>query len=244
MTYCLGIKTKHGLIGLSDTRITSGSETTTSKKVYTINKEKHSFFIMTSGLRSVRDKAITYFKDVIEDPTKDFNKLYKAVNEFGNLVKKVALEDRKSIEQAGLSFNLFSIIGGQLRDDESTKLYLLYPEGNWIEVRTGTPFVAIGNSGPGNPVLRRSLRYEDTLEYALKCAFLAFDATRISVNDVAFPIHAVVLPSNSYYATETKFEENDLREVSEYWNDRLKNAIHELPSDMLNKVFENRYLNA
>jgi putative proteasome-type protease len=238
MTYCLGIKTKYGLIGLSDTRITSGSETTTSKKVYTVNKEKHSFFIMTSGLRSVRDKAITYFKDVIDDPAKDFNKLYKLVNEFGGLVKMVAQEDKKFLEQAGLNFNLFSIIGGQLRDDESTKMYLLYPEGNWIEVRTGTPFVSIGNSGPGSPILKRSLHYEDDLEYALKCGFLSFDAARISVNDVDFPIHTVVLENNSFYAVEKKFEEKDLREVSEYWNQRLKEAIYDLPSEVLNRAFD------
>ena len=95
MTFCLGIKTKNGLIGLSDTRITSGNETTTSKKVFTVNREKHSFFIMTSGLRSVRDKAITYFTEVIEDQDANFTKLYKAVNEFGNQVKIVAKEDKE-----------------------------------------------------------------------------------------------------------------------------------------------------
>jgi len=237
MTYCLGIKTKHGLIGLSDTRITSGSETTTSKKVYTVNKEKHSFFIMTSGLRSVRDKAITYFKEVIDDPTKNFNKLYKAVNEFGGLVKQVREEDKAQLAEAGLNFNLFSIIGGQLRDDESPKMYLLYPEGNWIEVRTGTPFVAIGNTGAGTPILRRTLKYEDSLDYALKCAFLAFDASRISVNDVDFPIHTVVLEADSFFAVEKKFVEKDLRNVTEYWNNRLKEAINDLPSDVLNRAF-------
>lgn len=238
MTYCLGIKTKNGLIGLSDTRITSGSETTSSKKVYTVNKEKHSFFVMTSGLRSVRDKAITYFKDVIDHPDYNHNKLYKVVNQLGKLVKQVAEEDKKYLEEAGLSFNLFSIIGGQLEDDESPKMYLLYPEGNWIEVRTGTPFVAIGNSGPGSAILKRSLKYDDTLEYALKCAFLAFDAARISVNDVDFPIHTVILENNSYYSVEKKFEDKDLRAVSEYWNDRLKDAIHDLPSDVLNRAFD------
>ena len=242
MTYCLGIKTKNGLIALSDTRITSGSETTTSKKVYTVNKDKHSFFIMTSGLRSVRDKAITYFKDVIDDPAKDYNKLYKLVNEFGGLVKQVASEDRTFLETAGLNFNLYSIIGGQLKDDESAKMYLLYPEGNWIEVRTDTPFVAIGNSGAGSPILRRSLKYEDDLEYALKCGFLAFDAARISVNDVDFPIHTVVLENNSYFAIEKKFTEKDLRDVSEYWNEKLKEAIIDLPSDVLNRAFESELI--
>ncbi|WP_111671860.1 peptidase [Algoriphagus litoralis] len=238
MTFCLGIKTKNGLVGLSDTRITSGSETTTSKKVYTVNKRKHSFFIMTSGLRSVRDKAITYFSEVIDRQDDSFTKLYQAVNEFGNQVKVVAKEDKTYLEEAGFNFNLFSIIGGQLEDDPEPKLYLLYPQGNWIEIRRGTPFVIIGNTGFGNPVLRRSLQFEDSLEYALKCAFLAFDATRISANDVDFPIDTVILRNDEYAIREKRFEQKELEHISTFWNNRLKNAIAELPSEVLSSAFE------
>ena len=238
MTFCLGIKTKHGLVGLSDTRITSGSETTTSKKVYTVNKRKHSFFIMTSGLRSVRDKAITYFSEVIAHQDDSFSKLYQAVNEFGNQVKIVAKEDKTNLEESGLQFNLFSIIGGQLEDDPEPKLYLLYPQGNWIEIRKGTPFVIIGNSGFGHPVLKRSFHYEDSLDYALKCAFLAFDATRISANDVDFPIDTVVLKNDEYFTKEKRFEQRELEHISAFWNNRLKKAIEELPSQVLSSAFE------
>ncbi|OOG73013.1 peptidase [Algoriphagus sp. A40] len=238
MTFCLGIKTKNGIVGLSDTRITSGSETTTSKKVFTVNKRKHSFFIMTSGLRSVRDKAITYFSEVIDHQGDSFSKLYQAVNEFGNQVKVVAKEDKVFLEEAGFQFNLFSIIGGQLEDDPEPKLYLLYPQGNWIEIRKGTPFVIIGNTGFGNPVLRRSLHYDDSLEYALKCAFLAFDATRISANDVDFPIDTVILKNDEYFIKEKRFEQKELEHVSAFWNSRIKNAIAELPSEVLSSAFE------
>ena len=76
MTYCLGIKTTTGLVGIADRRITSGSETTLAKKLFVHNRENHSLFIMTSGLRSVRDKALTYFKEAIEEEDPNFNKLY------------------------------------------------------------------------------------------------------------------------------------------------------------------------
>ncbi len=237
MTFCLGIKTKHGLVGLSDTRITSGTETTTSKKVFVVNKKKHSFFIMTSGLRSVRDKAITYFTEVIEQQDDNFDKLYKAVNEFGNQIRRVAHEDKESLEEAGLHFNLHTILGGQLQEDKEPKLYLLYPQGNWIEIRRGTPFVIIGNSGFGNPVLRRSLNFDDPLDFAMKCAFLAFDATRISVNDVDFPIDTVILENDSFHSIERRFEQSELIHISEFWNEKLKNTINELPADMLSKAF-------
>src|SRR5210317_1423618 len=159
MTYCLGIKVKTGIIGISDTRITSGNETTKAKKVFTVNKEKHSFFIMTSGLRSVRDKAITYFREIIDESDESFNKLYKAVNAFADQVKRAASEDKTSLKEAGLSFNLNAIVGGQLEDDDEHKIFLLYPEGNWVEVSEGSPFVIIGNKGYGKPVLDRSIRY-------------------------------------------------------------------------------------
>jgi len=238
MTFCLGIKTQTGIVGLADTRITSGSETTTSKKVFTVNKEKHSFFIMTSGLRSVRDKAITYFTEVIEEQDDNFNKLYKAANEFGNQIKRVAKEDQASLKEGGLSFNLFSIIGGQLEQDKEPKLYLLYPQGNWIEIRKGTPFVIIGNSGFGTPILRRSMIYEESLEFALKSAFLAFEATRISVNDVDFPIDTVVLENDSYNIIETRFEQKEVEHISEFWNTKIKAAINTLPAQVLNKAFK------
>ncbi|GGZ38515.1 hypothetical protein GCM10007049_34580 [Echinicola pacifica] len=237
MTFCLGIKTKHGIVGLSDTRITSGNETTTSKKVFVVNKNKHSFFVMTSGLRSVRDKAITYFTEAIGQQDDKFNKLYKTVNELGNQIKQVATEDKEHLEEAGLQFNLHAIIGGQLQDDEEPKLYLLYPQGNWIEIQKGTPFVIIGNSGFGNPVLRRSITFDESLEFAIKSAFLAFDATRISANDVDFPIDTVVLKNGTFSITEHRFEQNELVHISDYWNTQLKEAVTHLPADALNRAF-------
>ncbi|MFC4871368.1 peptidase [Negadavirga shengliensis] len=237
MTFCIGIKTKFGIVGLADTRITSGNETTTSKKLYTVNRKNHSFFIMTSGLRSVRDKAITYFGEVIEKEDASFDKLYKAVNGFADQVKRVASEDKASLEESGLSFNLSSIIGGQLEEDKEPKLYLLYPQGNWIEIRQGTPFVIIGNTGFGNPVLRRSLKYDEPLDFALKTAFLAFDATRISSNDVDYPIDTVILENNSYHIIENRFEQRELSHLSEFWDECLKDAINRLPTDILRKAF-------
>jgi putative proteasome-type protease len=237
MTYCLGLKTKDGLFGLADTRITSGTETTTAKKIFTVEKDGHCYFIMTSGLRSVRDKAVTYFEEVITEQDQQFNKLYKAVNKFSEQIKQVAKEDKKAIEEAGLQFNLYAIIGGQLQDDKEPCLFLVYPQANWIEIKTGTPYAIIGNSGFGTPVLRRSLKYHESMDYALKCAFLSFDATRLSANDVDYPIDTVVLFRDSYSIIENRFSQKELEQLSIFWDNRLRNAINELPADVLQKAF-------
>ena len=241
MTYCLGIKLKSGIVGISDTRITSGPETTKAKKVFRVNKKKHSFFIMTSGLRSVRDKSLTYFKEIIEANDESFNKLYKVVNAFSDQIKRAANEDKNSLKEAGLSFNLFSIIGGQLQDDDEHKIYLLYPEGNWIEVTEGSPFVIIGNSGYGKPILDRAITYESTIKFALKAGFLSFDATRISANDVDYPIDVITYEKDSFLIVEKRYEENELKKISQIWDSILSNAIKNLPEDWIDKLLEDSY---
>ncbi len=236
MTYCLGIKLKTGFVGISDTRITSGHETTKAKKVFTVNKENHSFFIMTSGLRSVRDKAITYFKEIIEENDESFNKLYKAVNAFADQVKRAANEDKASLKEAGLDFNLNAIVGGQLQDDDEHKIYLLYPEGNWVEISEGSPFVIIGNSGYGKPILDRIVRYNSSLKFALKAGFLSFDATRISANDVDFPIDVIHYKKDSFHITEKRYKREELQEISKRWNKGLSESINALPDDWMEKM--------
>lgn len=238
MTYCLGIKVKSGIIGIADTRITSGSETTRAKKVFTVNKEKHSFFIMTSGLRSVRDKAITYFKEIIDENDESFNKLYKAVNAFANQVKRAANEDKASLKEAGLSFNLFALVGGQLQDDKEHKIFLLYPEGNWVEISEGSPFMIIGNNGYGKPILDRVLKYNSSMKFALKAGFLSFNSTRVSANDVDFPIDVIYYEKDSFHIIEQRFKKDELQEVSRLWQDQLSKSVNGLPEEWMDKLFK------
>jgi len=236
MTYCAGIRVKSGIIGIADTRITSGHETTIAKKIFTVNKKKHSFFIMTSGLRSVRDKAITYFKEIIEEDDESFNKLYKAVNAFSDQVKRAAREDKESLKEAGLSFNLNAIVGGQLQNDNEHKIYRLYPEGNWVEVSEGSPFVIIGNSGYGKPILDRAIKYESSLKFALKAGFLSFDATRISANDVDFPIDVISYKKDSFNIIEKRYNKEDLQNLSTTWNTTLSDAIQGMSSNWMDTL--------
>ena len=42
-------------------------------------------------------------------------------------------EDGPSLEESGLRFDLHAIIGGQLADDDEPALFLVYPEGNWVD---------------------------------------------------------------------------------------------------------------
>jgi putative proteasome-type protease len=186
-------------------------------------------FLMTSGLHSVRDKAITYFQEVIEE--EDFDKLYKAVNALGEQVRRGYREDKDSLEEGGFRFNLHALVGGQLQDDSEHKLYLLYPQGNWVEVGQGSPYYIIGNSGYGKPLLDRVLRYESTMKLALKAGFLAFDATRTSSNDVEYPLDVIIYRRDSFSILEHRFQKDDLQKVSLWWQERITHSVNELPDD-------------
>jgi putative proteasome-type protease len=236
MTYCLGIKVKDGLIGIADTRITAGTTTTAKKKVLVLQHHNASIFIMTSGLRSVRDKAVHYFQELIQNGI-NYNRMYKAVNAFGEQIKRVALEDQQSLLNAGYKFNLNAIVGGQLKDDEEHKLFLLYTEGNWVELDEGSPFAIIGNSGQGKAILNRIINPSSTMRQALKAGYLSFDSVRVSSNDVDFPIDIVGYENNSFHITENRYEQKDLQQISVDWNEKLKQYLDEMPEEWMEKVF-------
>jgi putative proteasome-type protease len=236
MTFCIGIKVEDGLVGLSDTRVTSGAEYFSAPKTTVIQREKHSMFIMTSGLRSARDKALTYFNEMLTARDKNFNRLYIAVNQFAEQVRRVRAEDQKALKDSGYNFNLTCIIGGQLEDDDEHKLYMLYPEGNWVEAVEDSPYYIIGESGFGKPILRRVLTYQSSLEEALKLSFLAFDTTRVAAHDVDYPIDFVYYKKDSYSIIDKRFAAERLRPISDWWQNVLKSEVSKMDSDWIRTI--------
>ncbi len=217
-------------MGIADTRITSGSECITAKKVMVYEGRKYSYFLMASGLRSLRDKSLTYFEEAMEKKGKGFDKLFKALNCYGAQVRKVAEEDKKILEESGLNFNIHVLIGGQFAGDKEHKLYMLYPEGNWVEIGEGTPYQIIGSPPYGKPVLDRTLKYRDSIPFALKVGSLAFDSTRISAADVDFPVDVVVYHKGSFRMQERRFTKDHLKENADWWQERLRESVNQLPS--------------
>lgn len=233
MTFCLAMKVEEGLVGIADTRIISGTEHITARKLTLHEHGNRSMFLMTSGLRSARDKAVTYFNELLESGESQYDKLYNAVNAFGDQVRRVWAEDRETLSESGYPFNLHSIVGGQLEKDKEHKLYHIYPEGNWVEVPRGSPYSIIGESSYGKPLLDRVLRFEMKLYQALKIGYLAFDATRTSATDVDFPIDVVLYQRDSHLICEHRFSREDLKSVSDWWNQRIRESVDQCPSDRL-----------
>jgi putative proteasome-type protease len=233
MTYCLGITVKEGLIAIADTRITAGNEMYSNKKISIHEINNHSLFIMTAGLRSVRDKTITYFNQKIAEEEESYQFMFEAASAFGKMLKKVSDEDREVLEKEGYQFNLHAIIGGQMPKDSEHKLFLVFPEGNWIEINDGLKYQIIGNSNYGKPILNRNLTFDTSLKEALKMGFLSFDATQFSTNDVDYPIDVVVYESGSFKAKELRLYKEDMQKISDDWNLSLRNSLKTINEDWM-----------
>ena len=193
MTYCVAMNVDEGLVGLADSLITSGRETTTQRKVSVYSPpEGGTFFVMTSGLRSVRDKALTYLEEA-------------------------------------------------LAADHDTPLERLYPEGNWVDTGSLTPYHIIGSMGYGKPILDRVLKSGDSMRHAFKVACLSFDSTRISAADVDFPIDVVLYRRGAFRIVERRFEKHDLERLSQWWDARVRRAIEETPGEWFDRAYDEFY---
>ena len=241
MTYCVAMNVEEGIVGLADSLITSGREVTNLRKVNVYSPPRGTFFVMTSGLRSLRDKVLTYFEDrLAERANRDepFERLYQAVNLLAEQVRTVAREDRAALHESGMSFNIHTLVGGQMERDARHKLYLLYPEGNWVDTGRMTPYHVIGSTGYGKPIIDRALTVEDSLRHAFKVACLSFDSTRNSAADVDFPIDVVLYRRNAFSIVERRFQKEDLEQVSAWWAARIRRAIEETPAETLDRAYD------
>jgi len=237
MTFCLGITVDQGLVGIADTRLLSGNECLVGRKTATYQGPGFSFFVMNSGLRSLRDKVLLNFEEAFVRATECRDRLSKVADLFARQVRNMAEQERPALESSFLKFNIHSLIGGQMADDTTHRLFLVYPEGNWVEVGPDTPYQIIGASGFGKPILERSLTRSDSMLYAFKVGLLAFDATRLCAADVDFPMDVMLYSRGSFSLVEQRYERDDLREISNWWQERMRRSVHDLPEAWVEAAF-------
>jgi len=230
VTYCVAIKVREGLIALSDGRVTSGHQVSHARKLTLHGAEGGRFLIMTSGLRSVRDKTLAYFERNMRAPdAKPFRRVLDAVDGFCTALRQVKKEDQDALEAAALPLNLHCILGGQLADDREPGLFLIYPEGNWIACDTRTPYLSVGSTAYGKPILDRALTYDTSMQAALKIAYLSFDATRFSAADVGYPIDLATLSVRDGAIRLAELDYDDLMEQRQWWNTQITALTGQLP---------------
>ena len=233
MTFCVGIRVKKGLIALADTEVVKGVERVSKGKLTMLSVNAGFVWTMTSGLRSVRDKTLTYTENSIRDSETPCKRTYEIANLFGDSLRRVRKEDGTSLSRSNLRFNLNAIIGGRLDDDDMEKMYFVYPEGNWIEASIDSPYFLIGRSYYAKPILDRLLSFELDLPQAAALAYLGFDATRRSVFDVDFPIDVAICDSRSGVVSQQRLTAQEMEPVDTWWHKQMSQALGEFPTGWL-----------
>ena len=112
------------------------------------------------------------------------------------------------------------------------RLFLIYPEGNFIEASWDTPFFQIGETKYGRPILIRGYDREMSFEDAVKLMMVSFDSTLKANLSVGLPLDLMVIERDAFAPKhEQRIEAGDeyFKAVSSTWSDALRNAFHSLP---------------
>lgn len=237
MTYCLGIMTKHGLVMASDSRTNAGyDQVNVCQKMYTfVTPGERVFILLASGSLSCTQSVMTLLRRQFQEgkglavaPS-----LYDAARSIGEQVRKVADLDRAALERDEYKFNINIVLGGQVKGEEPG-LFLIYPQGNPLQATQDSPYLQIGETKYGRPILDRGIRYEvTTLEEASKYALLSLDSTMKSNVTVGPPIDLLVYSAGELDITrQRRFLENDpdLVKIRTRWQQAIRQAVARLPN--------------
>src|SRR5262249_17824705 len=148
-------------------------------------------------------------------------------------VRKVAALDRDALERDSIPFNVHLILGGQVPGEEAD-LYMIYPQGNPLRATQDSPFLQIGESKYGRPILDRGVRFADTtLEEAATYSLISLDSTMRSNVTVGPPIDLLLYRTGEYRVYhQCRFTASDpqLRTIRTAWELALRKAVQSLPA--------------
>lgn len=223
------------MVLLSDTRTNAGLDNiATYRKMFIFEDPgERVIAILTAGSLSVTQTTIARLREAIEgpDPTPDTSimlapTMLKVADIIGNMLARVRREvDEKLAMAQGASASL--IVAGQ-RAGGAMRLFLIYPEGNYIEATEDTPFLQIGEHKYGKPILDRVVKPTTSLSDAKKAVLLSMDSTLRSNLSVGMPLDLAVIARDACRVTERRrIEPGDeaFRAMSEAWSRALREGF-------------------
>ena len=246
MTYCLAIALEEGLVFCSDSRTNAGPDrVSTYSKMHRFSiPYDRSLVLLTAGNLATSQAVVSQIQRDLEEDA-DFNIIKaKYVSDIADYVGKISLaEQGKYAKQGGpnAGFNATAtfILGGQIKG-HAPELYMIYPEGNHITASDLYPYLQIGETKYGKPILDRIIRADTPFETAMRCALVSVDSTMRSNATVGPPLECLFYRKDSLQPHERyrTLDENHpyLTELRESWDESIRTAFDELPS--LSAVFE------
>lgn len=239
MTYCLAIKVNEGLVFCSDSRTNAGPDrVSTYSKLHRFKVEgDRRIFMLSAGNLATTQAVVAEVARDIENSTPNGLPDSKYVSDIADYVGQVSVRTQQKYVNSGPmgGFNAEAtfILGGQIAGHEP-ELYMIYPEGNHITTSKSYPFLQIGETKYGKPILDRIIRSDTDHETAMRCALVSMDSTMRSNATVAPPIELLFYPTDKLDQSPKYFcfEENDeyLVGLRKSWDENIVRAFNSLPS--------------
>jgi putative proteasome-type protease len=218
MTYCLGILLPRGLVLASDSRSNAGVDQVVrvSKLNLMPAAKDRVIAIQSSGNLATTQAVVTRLNEAFGsgDAAEDLRlarTMFEAASIVGAQLRSSIVADAKFVDPYGDPSGNF-LVSGQIAG-EPHRLFQIYAAGNFVEATSRSPFLQIGETKYGKPILDRSLTPKHPLDEAAKLALLSFDATIRSNLSVAPPIDLIAYRTDSFTANLVTIEEDD-----PYWN--------------------------
>lgn len=232
MTYCLAIHVHAGLVLVSDSRTNAGvdSVSTHSKMRTWGHPGDRQFVICCSGNLATTQGVFAQIDRDIHERAEQNLFTATTVHEAAGYVGRLSRREQEKTG-GGPVFEASFLVGGEVRG-ATCRSYMVYPEGNFIESSNQVPFLQIGESKYGKPILDRVITMDTPLEQAALCALVSMDGTMRSNITVGPPIELIAYRAGSLLPGRYKrYEEDDdyLRMIKRSWNKEIKIAFARLP---------------
>ena len=233
MTYCVGLLLDQGIVMLSDTRTNAGLDNiATYRKMFVFEKpDDRAVVILTAGSLSITQTAMARLNEAVEDADAksilSAETMLEVAEVIGATLADVTAEVRAKMERMSQKATASMIVGGQ-RKGGVMRLFLIYPEGNFIEATADTPYLQVGEHKYGKPILDRVVRPETSLTDAKKAVLLSMDSTLRSNLSVGMPLDLAVVETDALKVSDRRrIEANDagFQKMSEAWSEALRRGF-------------------
>lgn len=236
MTYCIAMRLNEGLVFASDTRTNAGVDQVASfRKMHLFQQSgERCFTLLTSGNLATSQNLISRLQIQIEEKEEPnlftVGSLFRAAELIGEQVKSIISHNAQGQQNAGVDFGCHILFGGQIRG-EAPRLFHIYPEGNFIEATEDTPYLQIGESKYGKPILDRIIHYDTGLNQAVKCALISFDSTMHSNLSVGMPLDIAVYRNDALELSMERIEADDdyFNRLRQSWSAGIKLLFDDMP---------------
>ena len=237
MTYCIAVSVDDGLVLTSDSRTNAGIDNVSiygKMHIFDTSDDRKLVLLSAGNLATTQAVIEQMRRDKHENAAVNIN-TFQYLSEGADYLGRISVEKQKRHnEDAGRSNYNFSatfILAGQL-GEEPPGAYLIYPEGNSITTSRQTPYLQIGESKYGKPILDRFIKMSTPLDEAGLCSLISMDSTIRSNASVGPPVELLVYRKDSFCFDEYYcFEADDeyLVLLKRRWHDELRNAFIALP---------------